>query len=517
MFTASLLLLAFKTVLAPAAPLAAPTVALDSATFTGATSGSVSKFLGIPFAQPPVGDLRFRLPQPIPAYNGTYTVTSFGPTCPQQAVTLPIVQGLTADGINFIVNSIFGAVRDQGLTINVFKPATATRTSKLPVVAWIFGGGFELGSSSMYDGSGIVSRFGFMAGKEVKEAGVGNLGLQDQRQALRWIQKYIGQFGGDPTKVTIWGESAGAISVALHMVANNGNSEGLFRAGFMESGAPIPVGDITNGQKYYDAVVSETGCIGTSDTLQCLREVPYAQLKAAINKSPSLILAWLPRADGVFLTDNPQRLVQQGKIANVPFVTGIFESDFFSVSTYTCCAIRTESQLKDYIKTTFLPGTTDTQIDKLAILYPGDITQGSPFDTGILNALTPQFKRFAAFQGDGVFQAPRRFFLEYTVGKQDSWVFLSKRLKSLPVLGSLHASDLLNIFGGGELADYLIRFAAKLNPNPSSGLQWPKYDLTNRKLMVFRDGLIIDQVIGDDTYRQEAMDYLTNITLQNPI
>jgi len=74
----------------------------------------------------------------------------------------------------------------------------------------------------------------------------------------------------------------------MHMVANNGNTEGLFRAGFMQSGAPIPVGDITNGQKYYDALVKDSGCSGSSDTLQCLRTVPYAQLRAAINKSPSI-------------------------------------------------------------------------------------------------------------------------------------------------------------------------------------------------------------------------------------
>lgn len=85
-----------------------------------------------------------------------------------------------------------------------------------------------------------------------------------------------------------WGESAGAISVALQMLANGGNTEGLFRGGFMQSGAPIPVGDITRGQKYYDALVKETSCTGSSDTLECLRTVPYAKLKAAINKSPGI-------------------------------------------------------------------------------------------------------------------------------------------------------------------------------------------------------------------------------------
>ncbi len=85
-----------------------------------------------------------------------------------------------------------------------------------------------------------------------------------------------------------WGESAGAISAALHMLANGGDTEGLFRAAFMESGAPIPVGDITHGQKYYDSIVTNTGCSGAADTLACLRTVPYASLKAAINLTPSI-------------------------------------------------------------------------------------------------------------------------------------------------------------------------------------------------------------------------------------
>ncbi len=130
------------------------------------------------------------------------------------------------------------------------------------------------------------------------------------------------------------------------MVANDGNHEGLFRGAFMQSGSPIPVGDITHGQVYYDAIAAETGCSSASDTLACLRSVPYATLKTAVDHTPfifdyqvnpvlqpnraqrsnvlsqSLALAWIPRADGVFLTDNPQKLVQDGKVANVPFITG---------------------------------------------------------------------------------------------------------------------------------------------------------------------------------------------------
>ncbi len=86
-----------------------------------------------------------------------------------------------------------------------------------------------------------------------------------------------------------WGESAGAISAALHLVANNGDNEGLFRGAFSESGAPIPVGDITVGQSVYDAIVKQTGCSGSSDTLACLRKVPYPILKAASDQAPALL------------------------------------------------------------------------------------------------------------------------------------------------------------------------------------------------------------------------------------
>ena len=85
-----------------------------------------------------------------------------------------------------------------------------------------------------------------------------------------------------------WGESAGAISVALQMITNGGDSQGLFRGAFMQSGSPIPVGDITHGQTYYDTLVSQTNCTGSPDTLQCLRQLPFDTLKAAVDASPSM-------------------------------------------------------------------------------------------------------------------------------------------------------------------------------------------------------------------------------------
>lgn len=136
----------------------------------------------------------------------------------------------------------------------------------------------------------------------------------------------------------------------MHLLAYDGAHGNLFRAAFMQSGSPLPVDDITDGQHYFDTLVSQTNCTTASDKLACLREVPYADLTAAINASPSaysyqvsqvsrilklssnlyqsLIFPWLPRVDGNFLTKNPQQLVAEGKIANVPLINGMLAFSF---------------------------------------------------------------------------------------------------------------------------------------------------------------------------------------------
>ncbi|OAX38437.1 alpha beta-hydrolase [Rhizopogon vinicolor AM-OR11-026] len=518
---------------------AAPTVTLDTATVTGVASGSVNEWLGIPFALPPTGNLRFQLPQPIPSYNTSFSATAYGPACPQQPPTIPIPPGLPAETIDYVTSAIYNTLvpsSEDCLTVNVVAPANATPGSNLPVVIWIYGGGYETGGTSSYNGSVIINKaiglnvpaiyvsmnyrltaFGFLASKEVKEAGVGNLGMQDQRQAMRWVQKYISAFGGDPTKVTIWGESAGAWSVGLHMITNGGNPEGLFRAAFMESGSPIPIGDITHGQGYYDFIVDQTGCAGSSDTLQCLREVPYDTLMNATKNTPnlfsyqSLAIAWLPRVDGVFLTADPQQLVLQGSVADIPFVTGDCDDEgtLFSFSTLN---ITTDAQLAEYLQTYWFPGAPAATIQQLLLDYPQGPTQGSPYDTGDLNELSAQFKRIASIQGDAAFQAPRRFFLQQRSGLQNTWAFLSKRLKLVPILGSFHTSDLLNVYGGHDMASYLVRFVTNLDPNGSGTLAWPKWTTSAPNLLTFLDGLI-PQEITQDTYRADAIAYMINVNL----
>ncbi|KAF7289146.1 Carboxylic ester hydrolase [Mycena indigotica] len=544
LFVGALALLQIQAALA-----AVPVITLDNATFTGTVASSnTQSFFGIPFAQPPVGDLRFRKPAPIAPYTGSFNASLMGPSCPQQFTRVPVVSG----SLQALISKLWGDYysgkypdSEDCLTINIIKPANANPNSKLPVALWLFAGGFEFGTPARYDGTPIVERsiamnkpiiyvsinyrvsaFGFLGGKEVKEAGVGNLGLQDQREALRWMQKYISAFGGDPKKVTIWGESAGAISVALHMLTNGGNTEGLFRAGYMQSGSPIPVGPIDNasGQKFYDELVANVGCQWEFDTLACLRTIPYDQLKKQVDASPffldyqSLVLAWLPRVDGDFLVDNPQQLVLKGQVAKVPFIAGDCDDEgtVFSLSTLN---ITSDAAFNDYLATIWAPTAPNSTIAALANAYPSDITKGSPFDTGILHALTPQFKRLAAFQGDAVFHAPRRFFQTQLSGKQKQWGYLNKRNKAIPFVGSYHTSDVSNVFGAGELTDYLVNFVTDLDPNGPTVPAWPQYSTDSPNLMTFYDALLTKDKTGvsQDTFRVEAMKVLTEASLAFPI
>ncbi|TBU41183.1 alpha/beta-hydrolase [Dichomitus squalens] len=522
-----------------------PIVQLDRGSFVGTSDGTVDSFLGIPFAKPPVGDLRFRLPVPNDPYNTTRNATAFGPACPQQnAVSEANFLVLPPETVQFILTNYtkdVGSGDEDCLTVNVITPTGTKPNANLPVAVWIYGGGFETGGTSGYDGTPIVKRsielgepviyvslnyrlngFGFLASKEVKEAGVGNLGMQDQRQALRWVHKYISAFGGDPKKVTIWGESAGGISVALHLVTNGGNTEGLFRAAFMQSGSPIPIGDITEGQIVYDQLVEVTLCSGAADTLQCLREVPYEVLKAAIDNTPGLFSyqpalneVWIPRADGKFLVDTPQRLVLQGSVAKVPFVTGDCDDEgtLFSLTTLN---VTTEAQLATYLQQTYFPRISQSDLSKLLQYYPADVTQGSPFNTGTANAVTPEFKRHAAIIGDLVFQAPRRLLLQEAASRQNTWVFLFKRFKSLGVLGAFHGTDVIDIYGGSNLTSHLVHFVHHLNPNGAGVPAWPQFSLQSRQLLTLLDG-DTPETVGQDNYRAEGMALLTKVLLETPL
>ncbi|TBU55940.1 carotenoid ester lipase [Dichomitus squalens] len=526
-----------------------PTVVLDNATVIGQPNGTTIKYLGLPFAQPPNGNLRLRLPQPVLPYNGTINATVFGNQCIQQTfpdVTLPSdVPAAAGQYLAAFLQPADVPQSEDCLNLNVIVPANATTQSRLPVAVVR---GFQIGSNALEHGENVVARsielgypivyvginyrqilqrsqrsvaFGFLGGKEVKEAGVGNLGLQDQREAFRWVQKYISAFGGDPTKVMIWGESAGSISVALHMLHNGGNTDGLFRAGFMESGTVLPSGYVDNEylQNTYDGIVQDAGCSGSNDTLQCLREVEKV-LKAAMDKTPTFVgyqqvnTPYFPRADGVFVAQPSEQQLLAGAVAQIPLVAGN-DQDEGTAFAFPTLDITTDDEFLEYINSNFYSNTPRDEVGKILELYPSDPADGAPYNTGDSFAYSPQYKRMAAFQGDFIEIAPRRLFTQYLAEKQPVYSYLSNFHK-VEGIGAAHGTELADIFGGGPMQDYLIRFAATLNLNGNGAFTWPRYTNSSPALLTFNDA--VPQLnITLDTFRAAQMEYLNKLSLADPI
>ncbi|KAF8516316.1 Alpha/Beta hydrolase protein [Hysterangium stoloniferum] len=509
-------LLSVSSVHSKAVPAAGPTVKLKYGTFQGVTAAGLDKFLGVPFAT--AG--RFELPRTPAPLKGIQQAVAFGPACPQQSSP----SALTTSAL---------VTSEDCLFVNVITPTHMPAGKKLPVAFWIYGGGFEDGDTSANDGSTVVARsmtlnepiiyvsanyrvsaFGFGGSKEIKAAGVGNLGLRDQRFALQWVQENIHLFGGDKNRVTIWGESAGAFSVGLHMVINKGNPDGLFHGAFMESGSPFVLKDITAGQPFYDQLVANAGCSGSKNTLECLKAVPLNVFQAAVNESPSIggfmslqacddMLAWQPRIDGEVITENPQD--------SIPFASGDCDDEgtIFSMSTLN---LTTDLEATTYLHENYIPEANDAQFATLATLYPSDPAAGSPFDTGDANQLSPEFKRIAAFQGDFVFQAPRRFFIRIASKRQNVWSFLFKRGKATPIVGSFHSSDLQEFYASSAMpgfqgTDFLVNFINTGNPNKgaTAPIFWPMYSSNELEppLLTFLDPDVLN--ITTDTYRLEPM------------
>ncbi|KAI9052229.1 hypothetical protein LZ554_003586 [Drepanopeziza brunnea f. sp. 'monogermtubi'] len=311
-------------------------------------------FRGIPFAKPPVGELRLRPPQPLSALGETVD-TKIPRSCPQMFFGNDLLSSPFTAMVEAIAQTpLYHEVTNTGedcLTINVQRPKGTTASSNLPVLFWIWGGAFQFGSSTLYDASILLEEsrkngqpiifvtanyrsgaFGFLPGKEVKADGASNLALLDQRLALEWVADNIAAFGGDPSKVTIWGLSSGAVSVMDQMALYDGNNtykgKPLFRGAIMNSGSLLPASpvDSPKAQAIYDHVVLRAGCSMAPSSLDCLRALDYPTYHQAASSVPSLFsysslaLSYMPRSDGVVLTDSPEALVAAGKYAAVPTI-----------------------------------------------------------------------------------------------------------------------------------------------------------------------------------------------------
>ncbi|MES1261116.1 MAG: carboxylesterase family protein [Acidobacteriota bacterium] len=307
----------------PASP-APDRVKTASGTLEGAgpQSSGVREFKGIPFAEPPVGDLRWSPPQPVKAWTGVRQATGFGPRCMQQALFGDM--GFRSNGMS-----------EDCLYLNVWTPAKSG-SQKLPVMVYFFGGGFLAGDGSepRYDGESMASKgivtvtvnyrlgiFGFFAHPELtKESphhASGNYALLDQNAALRWVKENITAFGGDPRKVTIAGESAGSIAVSAQMASPL--SKDLIAGAIGESGsimgalAPVPLA------KGEEEGVKFAASLGTP-SLAALRALPVERIFEAAGKPGAPRFS--PTIDGYFLPEAPGAIFAAGKQAHVPLLAG---------------------------------------------------------------------------------------------------------------------------------------------------------------------------------------------------
>ncbi|KAH7250651.1 hypothetical protein FSOLCH5_000181 [Fusarium solani] len=528
------------------------TVAVPSGTVIGSSLGKVESFRGIPFADPPTGSLRLKPPKKLSKPLGNFDASGLvGPSCPQMFISTGAEDVISKFLSDFLSIPFLQVVTGQEdcLTMTVQRPVGTKAGDKLPVLFWIFGGGFELGSSAMYDGTSLlgtgidqkqpfifvavnyrVAGFGFMPGAELANEGSTNLGLLDQRMGLEWVADNIAAFGGDPDKVTIWGESAGAISVLDQMTLFGGDADykgkPLFRGAIMNSGSVVPAEpvDSPKAQEIFDTVVQNAGCSSASNSLDCLRGLPYDKFLDAANSVPgllsynSLALSYLPRPDGHVLPDSPEALIAAGRYHAVPMINGDQEDEGTLFALFQPNLTTTE-KLVDYLQEFYFAAASKTQLTNLVNSYSSSITAGSPFRTGILNEIFPGFKRRAAIFGDLVFTLTRRLFLQTATDTNPdvpAWSYLASYDYGTPVLGTLHGSDLLQVFFGilpnnamRSIRTYYYNFLYNLDPNVgvTKYANWPEWK-ESKKLMWFKSANGND-ILNDD-FRQNSYNWIAS-------
>jgi para-nitrobenzyl esterase len=295
-----------------AASASGPVAGTANGAVRGLASGAVDEFLGIPYAAPPVGALRWRAPQPAASWSGVRDATQFAPHCPQPA-------------------SPFGraSMSEDCLFLNVFTPRHASPGSHHPVMVWIHGGALVTGESDDYspaklvaDGVTVVTinyrlgALGFLADPALADADgqSGDYGLQDQQAALRWVQRNIASFGGNPNHVTIFGESAGGLSV-LSQVASP-QARGLFQQAIVESGSyNLTQASLPSAEAAGTAFAAQAGC--ASQTAACLRNLPVSTILA--NEDTA---GYTPNINTEVLPETLRTAFAAGSFNRVPIING---------------------------------------------------------------------------------------------------------------------------------------------------------------------------------------------------
>src|SRR5215471_8072331 len=295
-----------------AARASGPVVGTTNGPVRGLANGTVNEFLGIPYAAPPVGALRWQPPQPAASWSGVRDATQFAPHCPQLAT--PFGQASTSEDC---------------LYLNVFTPEHKQAGSHFPVMVWIHGGALVTGESNDYDPTALAAEgvtvvtinyrlgaLGFLAHPALADASgqSGDYGLMDQQAALRWVQRNIAAFGGNPHNVTIFGESAGGLST-LSQVASP-QAKGLFERAIVESGSyNLTQASLASAKAAGEAFAVKAGC--ASQTAACLRSLPVSTILADQNAA-----GYTPNINSEVLPETLGTAFATGNFNRVPIING---------------------------------------------------------------------------------------------------------------------------------------------------------------------------------------------------
>lgn len=472
----------------------APTPPAVAATREGLVRGTelgagIVRFAGIPYVAPPLGSLRWRAPQAAPARTQPLLASELLGGCPQKAVS----DGLYDSSVRFR--------SEDCLQLNVWTPALREGAQR-PVMVWIHGGGLVQGSavelrpdgSPVYDGAkladdGVVlvsinyrlGPLGYMAMREFNAEApdypsAGNYGLLDQIAALRWVQANIAAFGGDPNRVTIFGESAGGLSTCALLASPL--ARGLFQRAIMESGGclrSLPALDASATSAYAqgERVQGAAGCQNASDRKACMRAASWESLIEVSN--PTVGFGRTGEKFGLIeddysLLEGPGISVQMGRAAAVPLIAGI-NADEMTVLLPTSSRPQTVAEYEALVRTTF-----PTLYPQVLDLYPA-------------SAYPQPWYAYADLLDDLQFACPNAAYTRnHAAWGHPTWRYVYTHVfaNASALYGAFHGAELAFVFGpingassaeadlAAQMQRYWTRFAATGDPNGGSDPAWPR-------------------------------------------
>jgi para-nitrobenzyl esterase len=468
--------------------------------------GGGLSFRGIPFAEPPLGPLRFRAPQPVGAWTGVQRAEAFGPSAPQAGVENWLVK-------RFIGSATVGQSEDC-LYLNVWTPAVDA--GRRPVLVFIHGGAFLMGSGStlLYNGSRLAARgdvvvvtlnyrLGALGALDLRgtlgaDDAPANLGLRDQIAALAWVRANIDAFGGDPDAVTIFGESAGAMSIGT--LLGTKAASGLFRRAILQSGAAHNVSTPEQAQRVAALYLKLLGPHGES--LARLREAPLRELLRAQREAAFQLalplggLAFQPCVDGDLLPESPLVALERGSAKDVSVMAGTNRDEW---KLFMIADARSRSMDEAALRRRFARVLPESEAERAYASYRSAPHAKRPDDTR---------ERWSAFQGDRVFHWPAARLLELA-SRHSRETFAYSFTWSPPLLGrqigACHGLELPFVFGtilepwlrpwlgampgarklSHRMQESWLAFAKTGHPGHAGVPFWPAYDTEKRQAMKF--------------------------------